>query len=85
MLVLFDHGTPRGLARALHGHTVTTAQARGWDQLGNGALLKAAEDAGFDILLTTQANKVPAEPCRTKNCSGCPDRNHEMVSRQVAR
>jgi hypothetical protein len=24
MLILFDHGTPRGLARALPGHTVTT-------------------------------------------------------------
>jgi hypothetical protein len=27
MLILFDHGTPRGLARALPGHTVTEARA----------------------------------------------------------
>ena len=53
MLILFDHGTPRGLARALPGHTVITAQARGWDRLTNGALLKAAEEAAFDLLLTT--------------------------------
>jgi hypothetical protein len=26
---------------------------RGWDTLGNGALLNAAEDAGFELLLTT--------------------------------
>ena len=43
MLVLFDHGTPKGLIRALPGHTVHTAQAKGWDTLSNGALLKVAE------------------------------------------
>ncbi len=53
MLVLFDHGTPKGLIRALPGHTVHTAQAKGWDTLSNGALLKAAEGAGIDVLLTT--------------------------------
>ena len=53
MLILFDHGTPRGLARALPGHTVTEAKARGWDRLSNGDLLKAAEEAAFDLLLTT--------------------------------
>ena len=53
MLILFDHGTPIGLARALPEHTVHTAQAKGWGTLSNGALLSAAEDAGFDVLLTT--------------------------------
>src|SRR5438128_1534438 len=53
MLILFDHETPRGLARALAGHTITTAQARGWDTLNNGALLEAAEEAVLDLLLTT--------------------------------
>jgi len=53
MLILFDHGTPRGLARALPGHTVTEAKARGWDRLNNGDLLKVAEEAGFELLLTT--------------------------------
>ena len=52
MLVLFDHGTPKGLARALSGHTIETAQSRGWDTLDNGALLSAAEEAGFAVLLT---------------------------------
>jgi len=33
MLILFDHGTPRGLARALHGHTLKEARAQGWDTL----------------------------------------------------
>jgi hypothetical protein len=53
MLILFDHGTPRGLARALSDHTIITAQARGWDRLDNGALLRAAEEAAVDLLLTT--------------------------------
>ncbi|MBV8844571.1 MAG: hypothetical protein JO307_17330 [Bryobacterales bacterium] len=47
MLILFDHGTPRGLIQALSGHTVITAQSRGWDRLSNGALLNAAEQAGL--------------------------------------
>jgi hypothetical protein len=58
MLILFDHGTPRGIARALPGHTVREAKAQGWDTLSNGELLKAAEDAGFDVLLTTDT-KLP--------------------------
>jgi hypothetical protein len=53
VLILFDHGTPKGLARALSGHTTHTAQSKGWDALSNGALLDAAEEAGFELLLTT--------------------------------
>jgi hypothetical protein len=53
VLVLFDHGTPKGLVRALPGHTIHTAQSKGWDTLSNGALLEAAEDAAFELLLTT--------------------------------
>jgi hypothetical protein len=48
VLILFDHGTPKGLIRALPGHTVHTAQSKGWDTLSNGALLNAAEEAGFE-------------------------------------
>ena len=53
MLILFDHGTPRGLMHALSGHTVVTAYSKGWDRLKNGALLKAAEENAFELLLTT--------------------------------
>ena len=56
MLILFDHVTPRGIARVLSGHTVTTAKERGWDTLGNGDLLAAAEQAGFDVVLTADKN-----------------------------
>jgi len=56
MLVLFDQGTPRGIARWLLGHTVREAKSQGWDRLTNGELLNAAEQAEFDVLLTTDKN-----------------------------
>lgn len=56
MRILFDHATPRGIARCLSGHTVITAKDQGWDTLGNGDLLAAAEQAGFDVILTADKN-----------------------------
>lgn len=53
MLILFDNGTPAPLRYALKGHTVVEAIDRGWDRLTNGKLIAAAEESGFDILLTT--------------------------------
>ena len=56
MLILFDHVTPKGIARSLSGHIVTKAKDRGWDTLSNGDLLAAAESAGFEVLLTADKN-----------------------------
>jgi hypothetical protein len=57
MLVLFDNGTPRTLARFLiDGHTVTEARSRGWQELENGELLDRAEEGGFEVLVTTDKN-----------------------------
>lgn len=56
MRVLFDNGTPRTLARHLRHHAVTEARAMRWDTLDNGALLDAAEAAGFEVLVTTDKN-----------------------------
>ncbi len=57
MLVLFDNGTPRTLARYLiDHHAVTEARARGWEELENGDLLNEAEAAGFEVLVTTDKN-----------------------------
>jgi len=50
--ILFDHCTPRPLRRNLVGHTVSTARELGWDRFRNGRLLAAAEEAGFDLLLS---------------------------------
>ena len=56
MLILFDHGTPAPLRPFLQGHTVRQAKAHGWDRLTNGNLLDAAENAGFDMLVTPDKN-----------------------------
>jgi hypothetical protein len=56
MRVLFDHGAPAPLRLHLIGHTVSKARDEGWDTLSNGDLLKAAERAGFDVLVTTDKN-----------------------------
>lgn len=56
MRVLFDNGVPRGVAAVLKEHVVEEARDRGWDRLTNGDLLRAAEVAGFELLLTTDRN-----------------------------
>jgi len=56
MLILFDHSAPAPLRYALKGHAVVEAIERGWDRLANGALLDAAEAAGFELLVTTDKN-----------------------------
>ena len=56
MLILLDNNAPRGLVRALTGHTVTEARERGWAMLKNGELLSVAEQAGFEVLVTADKN-----------------------------
>jgi hypothetical protein len=56
MRIVFDQGTPVPLRRQLVGHTIMTAYEQGWATLTNGALLEAAERAGFEVLITTDQN-----------------------------
>ena len=56
MLILFDQGTPVPIRNSLQGHTVRTASEQGWSTLLNGELLRAAEEAGFDVFLTTDTS-----------------------------
>ena len=56
MRILFDQGTPEPLIAFLEGHTVIKAKDAGWDRLVNGELLRAAEEAGFEVLVTTDKN-----------------------------
>jgi hypothetical protein len=54
MQILFDHGVPDNLTHSLSSrHNVTKARHRGWERLKNGNLLREAEAAGFDVLVTT--------------------------------
>jgi predicted nuclease of predicted toxin-antitoxin system len=54
--ILFDQGTPAPLRHLLPNHEVSTAYERGWSTLKNGELLAAAEDQGFQVLVTTDTN-----------------------------
>ena len=56
MRILFDQGTPVPLRRRLHPNTVDTADERNWSTLENGDLLKAAEDHGYELMITTDQN-----------------------------
>jgi len=56
VLVLFDHSVPAPLRYALKDHVVVEAIERGWEALGNGALLDAAEAAGFEVFITADKN-----------------------------
>src|SRR5258708_22713934 len=56
MLILFDHGTPAPLRSFLKDHIVKKTKDLGWDTLSNGELLRAAEEAAFEIFLTTDKN-----------------------------
>ena len=41
------------MRRQLFGHEIETAMERGWDTLANGVLLDQAEEAGYEVLITT--------------------------------
>nr|VFJ98095.1 MAG: hypothetical protein BECKLFY1418B_GA0070995_111315 [Candidatus Kentron sp. LFY] len=56
MRVLFDQGTPIPLRHHLPGHRISTAYEMGWSSIENGELLRRAENHGFEVLVTTDAN-----------------------------
>ena len=56
MKILFDNGTPNPIARSLVGHEVSFARQIGWHELKNGELLQRAEEAGYQLLLTSDRN-----------------------------
>jgi hypothetical protein len=53
MRILFDHNVPAPLRYVLKGHEVSTAAELGWDRLANGRLLAAADEAVFDVMITS--------------------------------
>lgn len=52
MRLLLDGNLPRAFGTLLPGHRVETVHQRRWSDLDDGPLLRAAEEAGFDALLT---------------------------------
>ena len=64
MRILFDQGTPAPLIPFLAGRTITKAEDAGWDRLTNGELLEAAEEAGFEVLVTADKNLAAQQNLR---------------------
>jgi hypothetical protein len=52
MKIILDESVPQKLRLLIDGHTVVTTWFQGWSGLKNGALLTAAEEAGFDLFIT---------------------------------
>lgn len=68
MRVLLDHNLPHKLrirVEELSTHTVVTASFLRWGHLRNGELLGAAEEAGFDVLVTGDRSLI-----REQNLAG---------------
>ena len=54
--ILLDQNAPLGLRRAFFDYDVSHADELGWAKLENGDLIRAAEEAGFAILITCDQN-----------------------------
>jgi hypothetical protein len=54
--ILLDNCVPRPVRRLFAPHEVHTAFERGWAALGNGALLREAAAAAFDLFVTVDQN-----------------------------
>lgn len=52
MKVLLDENLDHALRKLLGEHEVVTVSYMGWAGIQNGALLRAAEESGIDVLLT---------------------------------
>jgi hypothetical protein len=51
-LVLLDENLPQNLRLLLTGNTTITVGYRGWAGMSNGVLIAAAEEAGFEVMIT---------------------------------
>ena len=56
MKILLDHNLDRRLKNYLTEYETATTQEKGWADALNGELLALAEENGFDVLLTADAN-----------------------------
>ena len=56
MRILLDECVPQQVRYALSGHEVTATQRMGWAGVGNGDLLEAAEQEGFEVFVVADKN-----------------------------
>ena len=58
MRILLDENLDWRLRRDLPGHQVESVPLLGWAGIENGALLRKAAEAGFELLVTMDGNMV---------------------------
>jgi len=56
MRLIFDENMPVSLAKVLSEHECSSVIRLGWRGIRNGDLLKRAEAAGFDVLVTLDSD-----------------------------
>ena len=63
MRVILDECLDEGLRHHFTGHECQTCRYAGLTGLANGALLAAADQAGFDVLITVDQNMPNQQSC----------------------
>jgi hypothetical protein len=73
MKIILDERTPQKLRLLIDNrHIVVTTWFQGWSGFKNGALLAAAEEAGFDLLHHGgSGTQLSAEPDQSANRAAC--------------
>ncbi len=56
MRILLDNNVTQKIAPYILGHEVNHARELDWASLQNGSLIRSAESAGFDVLVTADRN-----------------------------
>jgi len=54
--ILLDEGVPIGVHTLIPGFDIEAVPELGWAGLSNGDLIQAAEEAGFEVLITCDQN-----------------------------
>ncbi|SFU41718.1 hypothetical protein SAMN02799631_00572 [Methylobacterium sp. 174MFSha1.1] len=65
MRTVVDEGVPRQLVQALRDYGIDASRfPRHWAALGNGALIRTIEEAGFAVLVTNDKNMAHQQSLR---------------------
>jgi Domain of unknown function (DUF5615) len=80
--VLFDQNVPRNLAPHLKTHEVTRSVELGWQELKNGDLLEAAQNRGFEVLVTADRNLAYQQNLKGRRLA-MPSGNWPLLKRAV--
>ena len=54
--ILPEQNAPLGLRRSLAQYEIVPARRMGWAEIDNGTLIRAAQEAGFAIMITCDRN-----------------------------